>query len=1446
MYHEVIGLCACLDCLKVLFSNKVIYHLRTVHKQPAATIQKIEKIIPFLPGIISNHSATQPWPDTVIPALEGILVEQGFHCQFCHAAFRSDNAMKTHLRTIHPKGHQEWRGRKLPIGPMQSLSSTGTGEKGWRGRAFQVIMVEGASVKMACMPGPGLTKAMDREAEEVKKLLAERDAKWQAEATVSARDPTAVDPWLMKMEWIRFLGEVPLIEWYRVSATERLRNEIPSILRRATRDILYQALRTTATLTRLNRTKLNNPQDENHGRAKVLRSVQTKTSNRYFDIWANYILFVLDTTKDMDTTEKYKTPLTQQQRLFIENIRSSLQNIHQIESTEPQPAMTKRKNVNGSSEKDLEDQRLEQSILDFSYLSLDAEVLDDPFQTPLVAYTAACAVVKHHGSDQIDTYVLARPHQHTSLLAAIRFCARVIVAEKSDRLCRATYPNDKEQYLRTRMNEIQQCCDRFMMTISPSPMGEIQSRLSYAFSVSYLDRLEDNVCWLNDNSLKVSAGIVEFPVLKDAIRWYIRDTQDFLLENLLFTERAYGLPSRDAMNRIKDDLTTLEAGYWFGKSDQKSLNPTFDVVRQSLMKKPNILQEYVYRSKHGEEEVLEWTSAGQEIYELNAEKFVDRLMVLIHLTYGSPARGREFTSIRWRNTPQQVRNIQIVNGEVVIRTQYHKSLNLMSKSRFISRVLAHAVGRMVVAYLSWVIPFRDFLHARRGSIPEKQSCFLWSKGFHPASRDSVDEPNAPMPIIEHHFSGERLSERLRRWTRENLKGVQLGMRIHRHVTIAIGWKKIQDPLKKIKTAETELLLLALGILDEDGEDREDGRTKQETDEAEILVNSIFDQQCCHTSDMAEDHYARGARVWSAPSLRNLEIFRRASRAWHALYELDEIDAVVGPTDDTDQLRLDLPVRGFSDTQKGSGVSLFPSAYPFTTTPEVKQLMSKLLHTTVPKFKSIDQARCYFAMEATRKQRESVILVMATGAGKTLPILLSAQAKDSNTTVVITPFVALMDDFQKRCSEAGVECERWEPNIGGRPTIIVVAAETMANSQKFSDDLKRWTRPDKKLVDRIVLDEAQILISAFYRNINALADVLPAIQCQKVFLTATLPPTAVPLLLARCGLASITMVRAPTSRKNLCYRTIPIDKSHIEDGVYLDLISSVMVKSKEISPDEKIAVFTRTKQETRLIAELLACEYYNGDLPSDQKKKVLTHWRDQDAYKVIVATFGGLGIGIDLPKIRYTYHHGRPTDIMTAAQEFGRAGRDERPSTCFVFYENSIKAIRHSASLAKAFKDTAVKAELVQPRQRLGEANAVALEALFDEDKCIRTALTEFLDDGAMDCTVVGGERCSRCDPDKMSSTQAKLPLRDENYLPPLWSGRGRGYQITLTQMQRNIYDQMENNYLSMSPPPDTDPNIYESTSTDPLEDTYDQDPKAQSEDQWDNSEDTNKYIANTP
>lgn len=62
-----------------------------------------------------------------------------------------------------------------------------------------------------------------------------------------------------------------------------------------------------------------------------------------------------------------------------------------------------------------------------------------------------------------------------------------------------------------------------------------------------------------------------------------------------------------------------------------------------------------------------------------------------------------------------------------------------------------------------------------------------------------------------------------------------------------------------------------------------------------------------------------------------------------------------------------------------------------------------------------------ALEAIMANKSPILVVMGTGAGKSLLFQLPARSQKSGTTVVIVPLKSLERNLHERCQKAGISC-----------------------------------------------------------------------------------------------------------------------------------------------------------------------------------------------------------------------------------------------------------------------------------------------------------------------------------------------------------------------------------------------------------------------------------------
>ncbi len=87
-------------------------------------------------------------------------------------------------------------------------------------------------------------------------------------------------------------------------------------------------------------------------------------------------------------------------------------------------------------------------------------------------------------------------------------------------------------------------------------------------------------------------------------------------------------------------------------------------------------------------------------------------------------------------------------------------------------------------------------------------------------------------------------------------------------------------------------------------------------------------------------------------------------------------------------------------------------------------------------------------------------------------------------------------------------------------------------------------------------------------------------------------------------------------------------------------------------------------------------YFSGTRPKNYSglefeayKAQVQHGFKDNEFTVLVAT-KAFGMGIDKPNVRWTVHYGLPGSIESFYQEAGRAGRDQEPAICIVFYDDT--------------------------------------------------------------------------------------------------------------------------------------------------------------------------------
>lgn len=325
--------------------------------------------------------------------------------------------------------------------------------------------------------------------------------------------------------------------------------------------------------------------------------------------------------------------------------------------------------------------------------------------------------------------------------------------------------------------------------------------------------------------------------------------------------------------------------------------------------------------------------------------------------------------------------------------------------------------------------------------------------------------------------------------------------------------------------------------------------------------------------------------------------------------------------------------------------------------------------------------------------ERILMIQRTGFGKSLCYQYPA-TQFSGITVIFSPLIALMRDQVKSLNSKGISAsyinseQAPEENsatiqaaLNGEIKILYIAPERQENQE--------WIEATRRMrLSMVVIDEAHTISvwghdfrPAFRRIIN-LVKLLP--QDLPVLATTATATKRVQNDIERQIGGQLTTIRGSLVRTNFNLYVIRV-QSEDEKMVWLaQHLNSI---------DGTGLIYTGTRVDTELYAKWLVHNgmnvvNYNAGHDADTRKDIETGLME-NRYKCVVST-NALGMGIDKSDIRYIIHTQIPVSPIHYYQEIGRAGRDGKPTTIILFYNEHIggDGMAVDYRLPKAFIDGA--------------------------------------------------------------------------------------------------------------------------------------------------------------
>ncbi|KAF8786156.1 ATP-dependent DNA helicase Q1-like [Argiope bruennichi] len=373
--------------------------------------------------------------------------------------------------------------------------------------------------------------------------------------------------------------------------------------------------------------------------------------------------------------------------------------------------------------------------------------------------------------------------------------------------------------------------------------------------------------------------------------------------------------------------------------------------------------------------------------------------------------------------------------------------------------------------------------------------------------------------------------------------------------------------------------------------------------------------------------------------------------------------------------------------------------------------------------------------------QDCILLMPTGGGKSLCYQLPAMVLNG-ITLVVSPLVSLMEDqimameslnlpatllnassTRETVNHVHKEMTSKDPSI----KLLYVTPEKLAKSKRFMSKLEKMYQMGQ--FSLLAIDEVHCCsqwghdFRPDYKFLGIMKRQFPKVPI--LGLTATATTSIIQDIQSILSMKGCLVLKASFNRPNLKYEVV------CKSSCQKDNVSELedLLKNRFNGLSGIIYCFS-VKDCEEIASELrkrgVKAKAYHAQLDANNRSSVHKSWTSNST-QVIVATVA-FGMGIDKPDVRFVIHHSLPKSMENFYQESGRAGRDDHPASCILFYR---------------FADVFRQSTMVFTEQK-GLDNLYGMVAYcLDLSRCRRSLIAQHFDErwNTQDCN----KMCDHCE-----------------------------------------------------------------------------------------------------